>query len=47
MSNGEAAAKPFVVSHGENTEAVLAELGYTPDEIAAFAKSGVTALAST
>src|SRR5437016_3007798 len=33
MSNGEAAAKPFVVSHGENTEAVLAELGYTPDEI--------------
>ena len=43
MSNGETAAKPFVVSLGANTEAVLAELGYTRDEIAAFAGSGVTA----
>ena len=43
MSNAETAAKPFVVSLGENTEAVLAELGYTPAEIATFAKSGVTA----
>ena len=43
MSNGETAAKPFVVSLGANTEAVLTELGYTRDEIAAFAGSGVTA----
>jgi len=43
MSNGETAAKPFVVSLGANTEAVLTELGYTRDELAAFAKSGVIA----
>ncbi|MBV9152090.1 MAG: CoA transferase [Alphaproteobacteria bacterium] len=42
MSNAEAAAKPFVAVLGADTEAVLIELGYTPDEIAAFAKSGVT-----
>ncbi|MBV8492611.1 MAG: CoA transferase [Alphaproteobacteria bacterium] len=42
MSNAETAAKPFVAVLGADTEAVLIELGYTPDEIAAFAKSGVT-----
>ena len=47
MSNAETVAKPFVVSLGENTEAVLAELGYTPDEIATFAKSGITGLPSS
>ena len=43
MSNAEAAAKPFVAALGEQTEAVLSALGYTPGEIAAFAKSGITA----
>jgi CoA:oxalate CoA-transferase len=46
MSNAKTAAKPFVVSLGENTAAVLTELGYTPDEIAALAQSGVIALPS-
>jgi crotonobetainyl-CoA:carnitine CoA-transferase CaiB-like acyl-CoA transferase len=41
MSNAEAAAKPFVAALGEHTEAVLAELGYAPGEIAAFAKTGI------
>jgi CoA:oxalate CoA-transferase len=42
MSAAEAAAKPFVAALGEHSEAVLAELGYTPAEIAAFAEAGVT-----
>jgi crotonobetainyl-CoA:carnitine CoA-transferase CaiB-like acyl-CoA transferase len=46
MSAAEAAAKPFVAALGEHSEAVLAELGYTPAEITAFAKAGVTASAS-
>jgi formyl-CoA transferase len=41
MSNAEAGAKPFVAALGEHTAAVLGELGYTPGEIAAFAKSGI------
>jgi crotonobetainyl-CoA:carnitine CoA-transferase CaiB-like acyl-CoA transferase len=47
MSDAEAAAKPFVAALGEHTEAVLAELGYTQGEIAAFAKAGITAAPST
>src|SRR5437899_3891957 len=43
MSDAEAAAKPFVAALGEHTEAVLAELGYTQAEIAAFARAGITA----
>jgi CoA:oxalate CoA-transferase len=44
MSNAEAAAKPFVAALGEHSEAMLAELGYTPDEIFALANAGVIAL---
>jgi len=47
MSDAEAAAKPFVAALGEHTEAVLAELGYTQAEIAAFARAGITAAPST
>ena len=47
MSDAEAAAKPFVAALGEHTEAVLAELGYTQGEIAAFARAGITAAPST
>src|SRR5437763_2062175 len=47
MSNAAAAAKPFVAALGEHTEAVLAELGYTQGEIAAFAEAGITAAPST
>jgi CoA:oxalate CoA-transferase len=43
MTAAEAAARPFVAALGEHSEAVLAELGYTPAEIAAFAEAGVTA----
>src|SRR6266699_1037836 len=39
MSVAEAAAKPFVAALGEHSEAVLAELGYTPAEITALAKA--------
>jgi crotonobetainyl-CoA:carnitine CoA-transferase CaiB-like acyl-CoA transferase len=42
MSVAEAAAKPFVAALGEHSEAVLAELGYTPAEIDALAEAGVT-----
>jgi crotonobetainyl-CoA:carnitine CoA-transferase CaiB-like acyl-CoA transferase len=41
MSNADAAAKPFVAALGEHSEAVLAELGYTPAEITALAEVGV------
>jgi formyl-CoA transferase len=43
MTAAEAAAKPFVAALGEHSEAVLAELGYTPEEITALAKAGVIA----
>ena len=46
MSAAEAAAKPFVAALGEHSEAVLAELGYTADEITEFAKAGVIAAPS-
>ena len=41
MSAAAAAAKPFVAALGEHSEAVLAELGYTPVEITELAKAGV------
>ena len=43
FSDIEARAKPFVAALGEHTEAVLAEAGFTPAEIAALSKAGVTA----
>ena len=43
LSDAAAAARPFVAALGEHTEALLAELGYTQAEIAAFARAGVTA----
>jgi len=36
LTAGEARAKPFVATLGEHTEAVLAEAGFTPQEIAAL-----------
>ena len=38
MTAGEASAKPFVAALGEHTEAVLAEAGFTPSEIAVLSK---------
>jgi crotonobetainyl-CoA:carnitine CoA-transferase CaiB-like acyl-CoA transferase len=46
MTAAEAAAKPFVAALGEHSTAVLAELGYTADEITEFAKAGVIAAPS-
>jgi crotonobetainyl-CoA:carnitine CoA-transferase CaiB-like acyl-CoA transferase len=43
FSEGRAAAQPFVAALGEHTEAVLAEAGYSPDEITALSKAGVIA----
>jgi crotonobetainyl-CoA:carnitine CoA-transferase CaiB-like acyl-CoA transferase len=45
FSEGRVAAQPFVAALGEHTEAMLAEAGYTPDEITALAKAGVIAAA--
>jgi crotonobetainyl-CoA:carnitine CoA-transferase CaiB-like acyl-CoA transferase len=36
LSRARTAARPFAAALGEHTEAVLAELGYTPSEIAAL-----------
>ena len=43
FSQGRAAAEPFVSALGEYSEAVLAELGYAPAEIADLAAAGVIA----
>jgi len=45
MSQAKAAAQPWVSALGEHSAAILAELGYTPDEIAAYAEAGITAAA--
>ena len=39
FSAAEAAARPFVAALGEHTDVMLAELGYTPAEIAALAEA--------
>ena len=41
FSGIEAAAQPFVAALGEHSEAVLAELGYTADQIAALKQAGI------
>ena len=40
FSDAPAAARPFAARLGEHSDAVLAEAGYTPDEIDAFRKAG-------
>jgi crotonobetainyl-CoA:carnitine CoA-transferase CaiB-like acyl-CoA transferase len=40
FSGAPAAARPFVAALGEHGDAVLAEAGYSPEEIDAFRKSG-------
>ncbi len=42
MSASQAASRPIVAALGEHSAAVLAELGYTPTEIAALVEAGVT-----
>ena len=41
FSEAPAAARPFASRLGEHTDAVLAEAGYTPDEIDTFRKAGI------
>jgi crotonobetainyl-CoA:carnitine CoA-transferase CaiB-like acyl-CoA transferase len=43
LSAAHAAAQPHVAALGEHSAAVLAELGYSADEIAALTEAGVTA----
>jgi crotonobetainyl-CoA:carnitine CoA-transferase CaiB-like acyl-CoA transferase len=43
MTAAPAAARPWVAALGEHSAAVLAELGYSRDEIAALVEAGVTA----
>jgi CoA:oxalate CoA-transferase len=45
LSSSRAAANDFVAALGEHSAAVLAEVGYSPDEIAALANAGVTVMA--
>jgi CoA:oxalate CoA-transferase len=41
LSGSRAAAVPFVAALGEHSAVVLAEIGYSPEEIAALARDGV------
>ena len=45
LSGSRAAAQDFVAGLGEHSAAVLAELGYSADEIAALVRAGVTVAA--
>jgi len=45
LSASRAAARDFVAALGEHSAAVLTEVGYSPDEIAALAEAGVTVTA--
>ena len=42
LSASRAAAQPFVAALGEHSTSVLAEIGYSPDEIAALVEAGIT-----
>jgi crotonobetainyl-CoA:carnitine CoA-transferase CaiB-like acyl-CoA transferase len=44
LSGSRAAAQDWVAALGENSTEVLAELGYSADDIAALAKAGVTVM---
>jgi len=46
LSGSRAAAVPTVAALGEHSAAVLAEIGYSPDEIAALAEAGATVIAA-
>ena len=46
LSGSRAAAVPTVAALGEHSAAVLAELGYSPAEIAALTKAGATVIAA-
>jgi CoA:oxalate CoA-transferase len=46
FSGADASARPFAAQLGEHSEAVLAELGYAPADIAALVEGGIVALAA-
>jgi crotonobetainyl-CoA:carnitine CoA-transferase CaiB-like acyl-CoA transferase len=42
MTAATTAARPFVAALGEHTKELLAEVGYTPAEVAALVKTAPT-----
>ena len=44
FSAARSAAQPYVRMLGADSEAILAELGYSPGEIAALTDAGITVL---
>jgi CoA:oxalate CoA-transferase len=43
LSQSRAASHDFVAALGEHSAAILAEIGYSPEEVAALAEAGITA----